>query len=160
MVSSAGVQFPLDRRDISMTWVQGKGKMGRLKTKGNFRRLPHLVGAVYVISDGANLAKVGWSKAPHKRMTDIQTAHGAILYLEYVCYVENARAVERAAHVILRPKRRKGEWFFCKATDAIEAIESVVAGCPHEVTVDIRVLCDSIREASRREKIDRRKAPW
>lgn len=138
---------------------QSAGILGGLMRKGYFRRLPHLVGAVYVISDGANLAKVGWSKAPHKRMADLQIAHGAILYLEYVCHVENARAVEKAAHTILRPKRRKGEWFFCKATDAIEAIESVVAGCPHEVTVDIRVLLERIRQSSSM-KIDRRKAPW
>jgi hypothetical protein len=90
--------------------------------------------AVYVISDG-RLSKVGMSTAPQQRLVNLRTANGGGLFLEFLCWVENAREVEKAVHAILRPRRQHGEWFACLPHIAIEAVESVVADRAHEATV-------------------------
>jgi Meiotically Up-regulated Gene 113 (MUG113) protein len=103
---------------------------------------------------------VGMSAIPQKRLTALGTANGRRLFLEFLCYVENAREVVKAAHAILRPRRRKGEWFACKTEVAIEAVERAVSGIEHEITVDVRWELDRIREATRAALLERKRPPW
>lgn len=81
--------------------------------------------AIYVMESEIGLVKLGISENPGARMRTIQGASG--IRLELVHSSEHrldAKAVEFAAHHLLREKRKTGEWFDVTAEEAIQAIKS------------------------------------
>ena len=83
---------------------------------------------VYVLTSDHGLIKVGISKNPEKRVKDIRAASGLVIDLAHVRELENASAVEHAAHIVLDAKRRCGEWFDVTVDEAITAIDFVIEG--------------------------------
>jgi hypothetical protein len=81
---------------------------------------------VYVFKSDHGLVKIGKSGNPEKRLKYVQCASGLALNLAHVRELKNAAAVEHAAHVLLRDKRRCGEWFDVSIEDAIKAIDQAI----------------------------------
>jgi hypothetical protein len=68
---------------------------------------------VYAMSDGANI-KIGFSKNPRKRITDVQNGNPnqiKILHKWEVVGRNNAKKLEKSLHKHYGKLRKKGEWF-------------------------------------------------
>jgi hypothetical protein len=79
---------------------------------------------VYAISAGADVTKIGKATNPANRLKELQTSHHLTLVLLYSleCMAEEAAAVEREAHYLLRRYRLEGEWFRVSGEDAQRTI--------------------------------------
>jgi T5orf172 domain len=84
--------------------------------------------SVYVLKSDHGLIKVGISKDPEKRLKGIRANSGLVIDLAHARELENAAAVEHAAHVILNTKRRGGEWFDITVEEAVSAIDAAIEG--------------------------------
>lgn len=83
--------------------------------------------SVYVASGRGGLVKVGFSTNAEQRMITLASQERTSVRLEHAEFVpENARLVERVAHVLLREKRERGEWFDVSVDDAVEAVREAV----------------------------------
>lgn len=80
---------------------------------------------VYVMESEIGLVKLGISENPEARCRTIQGTTGIRLKLAHSGDGRiDAKAVEFAAHALLKEKRRTGEWFDVTAAEAIEAIKT------------------------------------
>lgn len=64
---------------------------------------------VYFIAGTDTPVKIGLSKAPHERLSILQTAHWTKLAI--LALVEGSYALEREYHIQFAQTRLKGEWF-------------------------------------------------
>ena len=88
-------------------------------------RISSVPSAVYVISDGSGLRKIGSSIDPDGRLR--QLSLGRELILEHrTALTTYGRVAERLTHVRLDAKRAKGEWFSISREEAIIAVEQAV----------------------------------
>jgi hypothetical protein len=82
---------------------------------------------IYVICERADakLVKIGFSKAPERRVGQLQTGHPAPLVLYHKEAVNNdlVRALEKVIHRTLAHKRKGGEWFALTPEDAVFEIQ-------------------------------------
>lgn len=84
---------------------------------------------VYVIaSDPAGPVKIGFSKHPEKRVTQLQTGHSETLRLYYYHSLpaESVKLMEKAVHATNRHRKVKGEWFNLSVEDAILEVRHAV----------------------------------
>jgi hypothetical protein len=81
---------------------------------------------IYIIAiDGHDLCKVGISKNPQSRLSQLNT--GSPYKMRFVCILETpnaseARKLESAFHKVMRKHRTNGEWFSLNAAEAIRAM--------------------------------------
>ena len=85
---------------------------------------------VYVI-EGPHGVKVGRSRRPERRCSNLQSATPFFLKLARRCACANAASIERAAHKLLAPWKLGGEWFGCTIGIAQIAIEAATDDCGH-----------------------------
>jgi len=89
---------------------------------------------MYIISDQNNYVKVGISKNPMKRLSQLQTGHPTKLQLVYTAEFECSRnqllKIEDLVHKKIREKIKHavGEWFEV-TNDQIEEIKSIIEWC-------------------------------
>lgn len=84
--------------------------------------------SVYVIEAEDGLLKIGISKNPRQRLSDLQTGSPRPLRLVHVQECNGvAQIVEQRAHVQLAKYRKEGEWFEIDRAVAIDAIEQIAA---------------------------------
>lgn len=83
--------------------------------------------SVYAMTSGkTGLVKVGLSADVQQRRLGLKTKQTGRLAIVYSREVDDASAVERAAHLLLADKRAHGEWFSVTPEEAIAAIERAV----------------------------------
>jgi hypothetical protein len=80
---------------------------------------------VYVVAHSTGAHKVGFTNNVKRRLSRLQTSSPDPLTCVSVwtCRLEEARAIEKAAHGLLAKKSRSGEWFDVAADVAEEAIQ-------------------------------------
>ncbi len=85
---------------------------------------------VYVIGPPVGLQKVGIATDPKQRLATLQTACPFDLFLHLAVAVPfgEAHAIERAAHRLLARSCVRNEWFEATAAEAIQAVQTAVAG--------------------------------
>lgn len=83
--------------------------------------------AVYIASAGRNRVKVGVSTNPARRVRSLSGASGYRLRLAEARDTDDAEAVERLAHWLLRATRLHGEWFRVNVETAKAAVERAMA---------------------------------
>jgi hypothetical protein len=85
--------------------------------------------SVYVIGPQDGLYKIGISRDPQLRLSEIKRVQGPMPSI-HALYERNsdgeARSIERAAHHTLRPLRVWGEWFSVTPDQAMKAIEKAI----------------------------------
>jgi predicted GIY-YIG superfamily endonuclease len=81
---------------------------------------------VYVFKSDHGLVKIGMAADPLRRAKAIQATSGLAINVAHTREIKNALAVEHAAHVLLKAKRRNGEWFDVTVEEAIQAIELAI----------------------------------
>lgn len=115
-------------------------------------------GRVYVITNEAmpNIVKVGYtfksSFARAKQLGGTGIPH--VFHVMYEAFVEDPRAVEKAAHAMLGSKHEGKEWFRCSEEDAIAAIKTCAKNVLREkyyvnYTKELRQLQDETFTRSR-----------
>lgn len=77
---------------------------------------------VYVIASDERCHKIGISKKPGARLSQLQTSHPGRLALIYMLKTNRSLVVEREAHRLLAKLRLSGEWFAVDAEAAIGAV--------------------------------------
>lgn len=82
--------------------------------------------SVYIMESDSGLVKIGISKNPLKRANTLENSSGNNIKLRHTLDLDNAKAVEKAAHYILRAKRKNGEWFNVSTREAVRAISDAV----------------------------------
>jgi hypothetical protein len=91
---------------------------------------------VYVISAGEDRHKVGISKNPKSRLSELQTGHFEALRLVHVQAAENPRAIEQEVHTQLGYCRIRGEWFDCPESTAVAMVRAYIEGEPEDSVYD------------------------
>lgn len=86
---------------------------------------------VYLIAaeHGLGNVKIGLSKDPHSRLRQLQTANAdkLTIYKTWKCdSLQEARQVEKSAHILLSKYKTNGEWYDVSYDVAIEAVERVI----------------------------------
>jgi Meiotically up-regulated gene 113 len=82
-----------------------------LVSSDEFWKAFHEVGAVYFIRDAkADAIKVGHSRDPHKRLSDLQV--GSSAKLELIGVIAAAKKIEPLVHRQLFEGHIRGEWFY------------------------------------------------
>lgn len=66
---------------------------------------------IYLIKDGEDRYKIGYSKNPKERLKQLQTAGATEYHLFYEIECEYATKVERVMHRYMNRYRTNGEWF-------------------------------------------------
>ncbi len=94
------------------------------------RRPPPPNRFVYVIGPPVGLQKVGIATDPKQRLATLQTACPFDLFLHLAVAVPfgEAHVIERAAHRLLARSCVRNEWFEATAAEAIQAVQTAVAG--------------------------------
>ncbi len=84
---------------------------------------------VYVFEASDGTVKVGHSRAPERRVTQVSREKLRLAYVSEL--LVEAERVERLAHRLLAMagKRLRGEWFSVSAHEAIEAIDRSLRIC-------------------------------
>jgi hypothetical protein len=78
---------------------------------------------LYVIEDGQGRVKVGTSKDPIRRMTQLRSTSDSPLNFSYIGVTPSeGYDIESAAHAALAGHRINGEWFNVRADEAVAAI--------------------------------------
>lgn len=82
---------------------------------------------LYVMSAGV-MVKIGFSKAPERRLRQLQTGQGETLVLIHkeAVATEIVRPLEKVLHADLRHHRIRGEWFNLSPEDAILEVKHAV----------------------------------
>ncbi|WP_376960079.1 GIY-YIG nuclease family protein [Azospirillum sp. A26] len=97
--------------------------------------------SVYVIGPESGPLKIGISSDINKRLAALQTGSADKLSVHYSTDIPDgkARAVEAAAHAMLRERRKSGEWFDITLDEAQDAIREAMEELdkPHEAPVRI-----------------------
>jgi hypothetical protein len=91
---------------------------------------------VYVISAGDNRHKVGISKNPQGRLSELQTGHFETLRLVHTQAAPDPRAVEQDVHTHLSRWRIRGEWFNCPENVAVGMVRSRIEGEEEDLCFD------------------------
>ena len=66
---------------------------------------------IYLIKDGDDRYKIGYSKNPRERLKQLQTAGATVYELIYEIECQYATKVERTLHRFLSRFHQNGEWF-------------------------------------------------
>lgn len=82
--------------------------------------------SIYAIKSEAGPIKIGVSKNPKRRLESLILCQPFEAKLIHVEAVNDAHAVEAAAHELLRSFRRRGEWFDVSIEQAVAAIEEAI----------------------------------
>jgi hypothetical protein len=83
---------------------------------------------IYVITiDGQDLCKIGISKSPNSRLSQLQT--GSPYRMRFACIFQTpnfteARKLEFGFHKVMKKHRTNGEWFSLCPIEAIRALTS------------------------------------
>lgn len=78
---------------------------------------------IYVMRDVNGPAKIGFSKSPVARRSQVSSDASATITIPFAAMVDgNHRVLERMAHEILRDKRVAGEWFDVTDEAAVDAV--------------------------------------
>jgi hypothetical protein len=80
---------------------------------------------VYVMQ-GRDCVKVGFSKNPQARRVSLQSRNTGVLSVAAEFPVDDARAVESAAHKMLSERRLEGEWFDASVDEAVAVIRQAI----------------------------------
>lgn len=83
---------------------------------------------IYVIGYG-NMMKVGISRNPLNRLSQLQTAVPEDLAIYFLCAMPSRKMVERveaSIHKKLAHRHARGEWFRIDAADAVKAADATV----------------------------------
>lgn len=84
--------------------------------------------SVYVIATGDGLCKIGVSRDPEARLSQLQIGCPYELHIAYVCTLQDqAHDVESFAHMLLGKRAVGGEWFQCSEREAIDAVDKSVS---------------------------------
>jgi hypothetical protein len=98
--------------------------------------------AVYVMTREDGAVKVGASRRPEKRTTEVAGAIGQSVSVTFRTEPRaDALAIENTAHKLLIKKQHEGEWFDVTAEDAREAIIraiSIMEGEEEDITEGVR----------------------
>lgn len=83
--------------------------------------------SVYVMQSDSGLFKFGISSNPDWRRKSLQGASGSPIRLVHTTEPRaDARMIEGAAHELLAPKRKLGEWFDVNLEEAMAAISIAI----------------------------------
>jgi hypothetical protein len=87
---------------------------------------------VYVIVTTSGRSKIGVSKAPEKRLSDIQVGNHerASIWATFLCDRKDVWTIERAAHIFLKDFRTSGEWFSAHPDLAASTVGHFATGVP------------------------------
>ena len=86
--------------------------------------------AVYVITAHGSPCKIGIASDLERRLSTLQVSSPDKLSAAFAIWFQtmgSARRIERAAHVRLKEKRLRGEWFAVGPDEAIDAIANCIA---------------------------------
>lgn len=135
-ISKQAAEFLKEHRP-GRYWAERRKLHRELKRERDVRRLreqiaevkrsPEEPSFVYVIGASGHPVKVGIAADVRKRLSGIQTGCPTRLRVYFEIEVEDARAVERAAHKRLFNHKLSGEWFDCEPAEAVEAIKAALA---------------------------------
>lgn len=78
--------------------------------------------AVYIISAGPQVQKIGMSQNPFKRLGDLQVASHSNLSLYAYVRTPLALQTEQLVHKKMADHHIRGEWFACSAQEATDAV--------------------------------------
>lgn len=81
---------------------------------------------VYVLEMDSGLVKIGISSKPNTRFATIETSSGCSVINKYISPpCANARDLEKDAHRYFKNHRKKGEFFQCSFSEAVEFITKI-----------------------------------
>ena len=111
---------------------------------------------VYVIANDGGHCKVGRSRRPRTRLSELRLAQSGRLDLLGAVAVKDADAalIEKRAHDILRPFRVRGEWFKTSAAFAMLAVAFAAGHVADGLFTKVRAFVEFEREPSRDERTD------
>jgi len=108
--------------------------------------------SIYVIQC-MDYYKIGYSKHPKQRMSDMQVGNPFTLKIVYEQKVKNFKLAESVTHQNLSHKQIRGEWFNCELQEIISVIRLVCS----KSTTDLRGdQVDMIKKGIEPIKIDER----
>jgi len=97
-------------------------------------------GYVYFVTDpGSDLVKIGYSKNPWARLSELRRTYGVALSV--VATVKTVEKSETTVHAALAEFRHEGEWF--KKSDCIKSLISAVSDGKVTTVAEIRSYADS-----------------
>jgi hypothetical protein len=118
------------------------------------RRRPTGSHYLYVISNGFDHCKIGHSRAPKGRLSELQVGTHQKLRLErtWKLTIEDAKAHERTVHGLLSWARVSGEWHDMDSAEAVSVCKLVAEGRAS----DAEALVSLLRAMSDNEATSRR----
>lgn len=81
---------------------------------------------IYLIKDGEDRYKIGYSKNPKERLKQLQTAGATVYEIIYEIECKHTTKVETALHNYLNQYRTNGEWF-ALSVDEVMGFPDLVA---------------------------------
>lgn len=107
---------------------------------------------VYLIwQSSSSLYKIGVSKAPYKRLRELQSGQGVVLRLVAVMLVKDAYEKEGELHKRYQAFRRNGEWF--------ELPPLVLLDIMHQLNIDLKEVVDRMAEIQAYEAASAKDTP-
>lgn len=99
---------------------------------------------VYVIASGDRCHKIGVTREPAKRLSQLQVGHPHRLEIVFLVKTNRTVSVERAAHKALATHRLSGEWFGVEAEVAIRAVLKADRRFPPKPGVQVPVVDEDL----------------
>ncbi len=105
----------------------------------------------YVVNHGGDVVKIGHSRDPDKRLSDMRVGSPVTmrLYHSWRLTTPGAQALERRLHQLFKPEHSHGEWFEVFPTDVVSVGNVLLSGregAAERLVVLLRLITDKLRE--------------